>query len=155
MTEQQQYRVIADRDKGDDPTWNDVHGGDRVAMTAGDISTFMSDEIVRIERPVPTTDEPKHQVMCLPIDVYEASIGMLRLHGAEATADMLRDEAEPPPLPTREQIAEAQRALTELGDAIALPDTQAGEDWFTERMGLVTDIFESVRALLQKGADRG
>lgn len=50
MTDQQ-YRIIADRDKGDDPRPQDVQDGDRYVLDA----PFLGDSrIVRIERPMPT-----------------------------------------------------------------------------------------------------
>ncbi|PZE33974.1 hypothetical protein DEJ21_14085 [Curtobacterium sp. MCSS17_006] len=86
MTEQQQYRVIADRDKGDDPQWVDVKARDRyTADAAGRPSD--DDTVVRIERPVPTT-VVIHELVGLPLPPDE-----------------------PSSLPTREQIAEViQRA---------------------------------------------
>lgn len=57
-----QYRVVADRDKGDDPQPAMIQDGDRVtvvAYNAHDGSWQDGNEgIIRIERPVPTTDEP-------------------------------------------------------------------------------------------------
>lgn len=56
MTEQQ-YRVIADRDKGDDPKVADICAGDRYTMQAERGPVF-TDQVVRIERPVPNSDQP-------------------------------------------------------------------------------------------------
>ena len=57
MTEQQ-YTVIADRSKGDDPETQQIETGDRLTSTALTPTVFALD---RIERPVPTTDEPTHE----------------------------------------------------------------------------------------------
>lgn len=58
MTEQQQYRVIADRDKGDDPQWADIKTHDRITYEYTNGGPARLDQVVRIERPVPTSDEP-------------------------------------------------------------------------------------------------
>jgi len=55
MTDQQ-YRVIADRDKGDDPTWADVSKGDRYLAESRHEYDWDLDRILRIERPVPPTE---------------------------------------------------------------------------------------------------
>lgn len=55
MTEQQ-YRVIADRDKGDDPTFADVDEGDRYTAVSMPWD-WEQDRVDRIERPVPTPDD--------------------------------------------------------------------------------------------------
>lgn len=54
---EQQYRVIADRDKGDDLSWHDVEPEDRYTSIKSDGP--YPDPLMRIERPVPTTDEPQ------------------------------------------------------------------------------------------------
>lgn len=87
MTEQQ-YRVIADRDKGDDPQWDDVQIGDRYVGIATERGTPL-DPVVRIERPAPATGLPAPMTLtAAEQDSYTAAM-------AE------------PSLPTREQIAEA------------------------------------------------
>lgn len=54
---QQDYRVIADRDKGDEPQWDEVRLGDRTTsvVISGEGQGSMT-RLVHIERPVPTTD---------------------------------------------------------------------------------------------------
>lgn len=126
MTETQQYRVVADRDKGDDPHINYAQDGDLLTFRKG--REFEPDYLVRIERPVPTTDdwmyEHSDQCRCGSCPTLPAS------HP-----------------PTREQIAEA---LTEAADEIerilVQERTTLGmsvQDWLRQRA-----------ALIQNGADR-
>jgi hypothetical protein len=165
-----QYRVIADRDKGDDPTWNDVHGGDRVTMTAGDISTFRSDQIVRIERPVPTTNLQESAGLEDRRSQFAASVGgeLVRDLDAWPTEDAalrsLLDRAVDhiesietdahylPPLPTREQIAALNRHVREARqwNEVARGNGVGG----VGNLDSVLDDMDAVLALLQKGADR-
>jgi hypothetical protein len=48
----QQYRVIADRDRGDWPRPQDIQDGDRYTLNA---PYFGDSQIIRIERPVPVS----------------------------------------------------------------------------------------------------
>lgn len=87
----QQYRVIADRDKGDDPYAEMREPGDRV--TYGNPAHI----IVRIERPVPT----EH---CLGTHYHDSHLWS----GKPGTHYWCKGYAAPDEiLPTREQIAEA------------------------------------------------
>lgn len=161
---EQHYRVIADRDKGDDPTWNDVHGGDRVTMTAGDISTFRSDEIVRIERPVPTTDEPEDETQDLRTQVANlVPLSMLDGRDPRANVFEVADEiisavlaAIAPTLPTREQIAamlSAHRIAGVSGFGIESIACSCNRTW-VPALEYREHMADAVLALLQKGADR-
>lgn len=140
MTEQQ-YRVIADRDKGDDPSRANIRVGDRYTLQdTGDAD----DQLVRIERPVPTTDAPHGEeveiegsffpVADLP-HILGAHIRALDDAGQREKQHWI-DHHEHPSLPTREQIAEAIE-----------PDP-ADRDWQTVLYA------GRVLTLLQKGADR-
>ncbi len=88
MTEQQ-YRVIADRDKGEDPQERDSRAGDRLTFIATESYGKL---LVRIERPAPPSELG---VPLLLTDVEADSF----------TAAM--QDPPPMPLPTREQIAAA------------------------------------------------
>lgn len=169
MTEQQ-YRLIADRDKGDDPYKDDVREGDRVTSVAVLEGTMRTGQVLlaridRIERPVPTTDEPKRCEQC---DDFEPET---HEHPSTPTRDEVADELIeklPPKVshaldedqldaiadavrgmlsrPTREQIAEA----IEVADAEWMEGTHPGatdRDW---RLHLT----DAVLALIQNGADR-
>lgn len=103
MTEQQ-YRVIADRDKGDDmlAAISALEDGDRVTYI---YDTEPSDMIVRIERPVPNTDGEPHSAAAYR--AYFAS----NVEGVNHSATAFRagwDAAQVliPSVPTREQFAE-------------------------------------------------
>lgn len=139
MTEQQQYRVIADRDKGDDPQWEDVRYGDLVT-TEHIYGADSAPVLVRIERPVPTAGEPDWQ-----IERNRTLVARLRDdHGAvrermEEAADRIErleagTVAHPP---TREEIAEVvARWRRDL-------DTGTGPE-----------LEDRLVALIQNGADR-
>lgn len=82
MTEQQ-YHVIADRDKGDDPKWPDIEPGDRYVAIARDLETRSDDDqVVRIERPVPTTDEPQKPSVPMREQIAVELIEKLRTTGS-------------------------------------------------------------------------
>lgn len=155
------YRVIADRDKGDEPDGFDINDGDRVTYEYGTRTRR-----VRIERPVPTPDEPpvtdtssgehrrviRHVGDDLPI--CDTCINVLGLNVRWDHA-VLRHEREgitpaealpSPSLPTRDQIAwqklrSLRDDLFESTDAAFEPDE-------------VIEELDAVLALLQKGADR-
>lgn len=84
---EKQWRVVADRDKGDDPSVFDAEPGDLVVYRMGEPDIAL--ELVRIERPVPTTGLPDP----------------MRLTDAEA--DSFHEAMHAPHPPTREQIAAA------------------------------------------------
>lgn len=90
MTEQL-YRVIADRDKGDDPTWADINTHDRATYEYTNGGPAHVDQVIRIERPVSTT----------------TSLEPMRLTDAEADSFHAAMQDQRPSVPTREQIAEA------------------------------------------------
>lgn len=94
MTEQQ-YRIIADRDKGHLPVYADVQTHtDRVTVEQYGQPT---EYIVRIERPVPTTGCPR----------CEGRGGLLNTHGEDSDCPRCGGAgSEHPSVPTREQIAE-------------------------------------------------
>lgn len=102
---EQQYRVIANRDKGDDPRHADVQPGDRYTLEA--VEGF---PVVRIERPVAT----EH---CLSTAHHAAHNwganpnvdGGVWCPGFDAS-----DELPTPHLPTREQIAAVRVAQAHL-----------------------------------------
>ncbi|MDF2895749.1 MAG: hypothetical protein K0Q46_2535 [Rhodococcus erythropolis] len=124
----QDYRVIADRDNGDNPSWHDVAPEDRYTSIKSDGP--YPDPLMRIERPVPIAD---------------ARSQMER--DSDALDELRRTPVpvEHPSLPTREQIAEAIAAELRTGNETA-HSVQA-----TRRVQGITD---AVFALLQKGADR-
>lgn len=140
---EQQYRVIADRDKGDDPREDAILVGDRYTFESvsnewvgGD-----SDPLVRIERSVPA----EH---CLST-AHHGGHEWGGYDGQAATGYWCEgfdasDEAPYPP--TREQIAEAIAAELRTGNETA-HSVQA-----TRRVQQLTD---AVLALIQNGADRG
>jgi hypothetical protein len=155
------YRVIADRDKGDDPQWDDVRLGDRTTsvVISGEGQGSMT-HLVRIERPMPTTVEHK-AVNTLNLGYYrtkvECSCGGSWWFG-EHEGDPTHDEAKTahlqpsPHPPTREQIAEA------------IEQDQRVQTWHTiwayvckhqpQPVGDERTAEQYVLALLQNGADR-
>lgn len=140
MTEQQHYRVIADRASMADESW--IAEGDRV--TYGSVSSTGELVIVRIERPMPTTDEQQRRFRVVDIDQ-----GVIDEGNNEVTFTLSElDEQHSPSLPTREQIAEMwDRAR----DDTSIPRNRDGEM-------VPVDAFQAgvaaVLALLQKGAER-
>jgi hypothetical protein len=149
---EQQYRVIADRDKGDDPQWRDVSMGDRVVVTWGRNQW----EPARIERPVPTTDEPEderveawHYVADHPVfkQCYSKEQPLLdsMLDRLNDLADMERTLVElAPHPPTREQVAEV---LDAAFDDYRPYCSEAGHC-------IKSNAADDVLALIQNGADR-
>lgn len=143
---EQQYRVIADRDKGDDPQEGTILVGDRYTFESvsnewvgGD-----TDVLVRIERPAPTTDEPSEQ--------WTPSTAQVRSHyvfdqsnrwDAErgAAFDRWLTSVSSPPPPTREQIAEVLRESDPEGAA------EVVDFYYTQADALL--------ALIQNGTGRG
>jgi len=124
---EQQYRVIADKKKGDDPYAEMREPGDRV--TYGNPAHI----IVRIERPVPT----EH---CLGTHYHDSHLWT----GKPGTHYWCKGYAAPDEiLPTREQIAEV------VLDGFHAPDGDHPSWWINP---LATA--DAVLALLQKGADR-
>lgn len=183
MTEQQ-YRVIADRDKGDDPQWDDVEIGDRVVttparMVGGEVTrtssrttmtaaSAMTVDVLRIERQVPTTDEPKTK--------REQIVSDLAAMGQRMFSH--------PSVPTREQIADVLDSLActlafssrdwganprdawlwgvlngwdadEPGDESAMDEMASSHGWSDVTVGRLRGFHEVVLAVLQKEADRG
>lgn len=127
----QPYRVIADRDRGDDieAVSENFKIGDRGTYEV--VDTAGNAHLIRIERPVPTNDEH-----CTGGDDCTAPT---HVHGcfADDGSCSTPDEHKPSlSLPTREQIAAAME-----------PDP-ADRDWQTVLYA------DRVLALLQKGADR-
>ncbi|WP_336698206.1 hypothetical protein [Curtobacterium sp. USHLN213] len=147
--DQQQYRVIADRDKGDDPQWTDIVDGDRVLYVSG--SRLAMARIDRIERPVSTTDET-------------ATSSVHDMRGSREVPVALHP-------PTREQIAEADIAAVEEMGGCVLP-TEIGmraafewlaqqegvrPGWYAEEVPAILAGIDAARrllALIQNGADR-
>lgn len=128
MTEQQ-YRVVADWDKGDDPTRSMAKDGDLLVFRASEGGGLS--KLVRIERPVPTADEP--------VQDGPLTRGLEQSRRGE-TVDLgsFAQYAEHPPVPTREQIADLIALHYGWGKADE-EDREAGDALLT---------------LLQKGADR-
>ncbi|PZF11782.1 hypothetical protein [Curtobacterium sp. MCLR17_034] len=130
MTETQQYRVVADRDKGDDPHINYAQDGDLLAFRKG--REFEPDYLVRIERPVPT----EHCLSTAQHDGHEWAAH----EGQPGTGYWCPgfDAAEDHP-PTREQIAEVMQRADQTAR------------WGENRYEVQAD---AVLALFQNGADR-
>jgi hypothetical protein len=166
MTEQQQYRVIVDRDKGDEPLDVERQPGDLLIYEQ---MPCHQQHLVRIERPVPTTDEPpvadtssgehrrviRHVGDDLPI--CDTCINVLGLNVRWDHA-VLRHEregitpAEPQPspsVPTREQIAAEIKRVTHAWSGPSMDEFI--NDPPTRKQYAMAD---AVLALLQKGADR-
>lgn len=150
MTETQQYRVVADRDKGDDPDIDrDYREGDRLVFENWDTGYYDERQVgtlVRIERPVPTTVENGEQ--------FTPSTEQVRSHyvfdqsnrwDAERGAAFDRWLASVSSLhrPTREQIAEALDGLQLWTGVSSAP--------LTLDKSLSAQI---AYALIQNGADR-
>jgi len=108
------FEVVADRDRGDDPAARDVREGDRVTVGinySDGAGVWGTDSVlVRIERPAPTTDEPRR--------VPEASCFRDEPHGPHYWGQHQGDkytkhclgvgsEHTKPPSPTREQVYQA------------------------------------------------
>jgi len=147
MTEQQ-YRVIADRDKGDDmdAAWWGQATGDRITeIVVGPGET----RVDRIERQVPTTDEsPRRSFIVTPnSDRYEAfDIEDALINSRSFLPEGVRVQPSPHP-PTREQIAEAIRNS----------DWDSLGNWDAEPERIKDDYrknADAVLALIQNGADR-
>ena len=112
MTEQQ-YRVVADRDKGDDPQHTDVQAGDRYTLEA--VEGFPSDDpVVRIERPVPIADDTQKPELVTMHLYRDTCVGGLflsereldrTLHEHVEALTIRRDRLPSPHPPTHEQIA--------------------------------------------------
>lgn len=153
MAEQQEYRVIADRDKGDDPQWGQVESGDRVWFSGP------RDDVDRIERPVPTTNEPEFGWDACPSTAAHAAHEWNVNEGEVGFGSRCAGIAAPS-LPTREQIAEvvaeanavrgaylsfwgahSSNDIARVGREPSMPPTPAIDAWSL--------------ALLQKGGDRG
>ncbi|WIE65936.1 hypothetical protein DEI99_005200 [Curtobacterium sp. MCLR17_036] len=172
MTEEQ-YHVIADA------TMNDLRAGDlavvRVAESYEDGAWSAEPGVVRIERPVPTTDEPVHDATPEEIaesllppcgfdteayaqahnDGYDTAVAQeLQDHpvafaaALRAAADRIEQEQPDPHPPTREQIAEAVSAEWDRTGSLLLP---LPEDRVEELRDRTVD---AVLALIQDGADR-
>lgn len=151
---EQQWRVIADRDKGDDPKIGDAEDGDLLAFRKG--REFETDYLVRIERPVPTADE--HE----PIDTLNLGYYRTRVqcscgrswwfgeHEGDPTHDEAKIEHEQPSPhpPTREQIALAIAFATDGMTEKAWAN--ASQDYCDEMLAGA----DAVLALIQNGADR-
>lgn len=100
----QQYRTIADRAKGDDPNWPDIEPGDRYVAIARDLETRSDDDqVIRIERQVPTTDKPFCDSCRGPYD--DAWLAMYGRHWDTCPNRVIATASSSHP-PTREQIAE-------------------------------------------------
>jgi hypothetical protein len=148
MTDQQ-WTVVADRDKGDDPTIDDITVGDRYTMQA-EAGAVFTDQVVRIERQVPTAEKPNTSASNLAIvDLGEAS--RCADVGLDALIDYLGDlpRLPSPHPPTREQIAEA----------LYLDDADHEDlSWASEANLLTREAYlknaDAVLALIQNGADR-
>lgn len=98
MTEQQ-YRVVADRDKGDNPKSHDIENGDRYVLDG----PYLSDmQILRIERPVPT----EHCLSTGHHDGHEWG-GHDGQTGTGYWCTGFDAADQHPSVPTREQIADA------------------------------------------------
>ena len=140
MTEQH-YRVIADRDKGDDPQQSDIEEADRV--TYGFIGRGFEHGIVRIERPVPTTNEPP-EADATPDEAFELG----EVHGYDkGYADGLAASPHPP---TREQM-HTERPYDEPTDhEYGAWETDALEEHALDILAVVSHR----RALIQNGAER-
>lgn len=138
----QQYTVIADRARGDDPQWTDIVDGDRVLYISG--SKLAMARVDRIERPAPTTDEPKR-------------MPMTHRHDGHGPDDTCRDcESQPSPHPpTREQIADELEYRVRTAVARARAAERHGESYPREFVDQqVTDGRTRVFALIQNGAER-
>jgi hypothetical protein len=163
-----QYRVIADRDKGADPTWNDVSVGDRYTAIAT-VRTYEDDPVVRIERPVPTT------CTCPPLATSQEP---------EPDENCPRHGRLPSPHPpTREQIAEVLDSLArtlafssrdwgtnprdawlwgvlngwdadEPGEESAMDEMARTHGWSEATVGRLRQFHSTVLALIRYGADR-
>lgn len=154
MTEQQ-YRVIADRDKGDDPTKSMAQEGDLLIFRMGKKGELSI--LVRIERTVLTTDEPQSELS--DVQYREADEAWMwyadeaEFHVHDVVQEQFIDgylaalKAHPSSHPpTREQIAEA------------IYTVRAGSDQNWHKAAFRDDYLkeaDAVLALLQKGADRG
>lgn len=108
---EQQYRVIADRDKGDDMSWHDVEEGDR--HTSIKSGGPYPDPLMRIERPVSTNVEPDDlrafvldelngQIDSLDETVTQEDMGRVLLELRDSVRDGTWRSASS--TPTREQI---------------------------------------------------
>lgn len=130
MTEQQ-WTVIADRDKGDDPSIDDVQKGDRFTFEALDGTT---DRLIRIERPMPVSE--RRQALR-----QMAQEGQRLQQVQDAGREM----------PTREQIAEV---LYRHEWPVEVNPTPWNEldyaSWQSEYLAAA----DAVLALIQNGADR-
>lgn len=110
MTEQQ-YRTIADTTTHPDLTSAHAEPGDRLVHDVIDGDRWT---LVRIERPVPTTDEPKRvaEASCFRSEPHGPHYWG-QYHGDKYTKHCLglgSERAQPAPQPpTREQIAEEDR----------------------------------------------
>jgi len=156
----QQYRVVADRDKGDDPRLTTPQDGDVMWWRA--LYGGAPRELVRIERPVPATHEPRKPEL-VTLHLYrDTCVGGLFLSGRELDRTLhehvealtiRRDRLPSPHPPTREQVAEAlwhvgrdecdHRLWNRVKD---MPDAE-----FTQQCWQGAD---AVLALFQNGADR-
>lgn len=140
---EQQYRVIADRASMADESW--IAEGDRV--TYGSVSSTGELVIVRIERPLPTTDEPEDETQDLRTQVANlVPLSMLDGRDPRANVFEVADEiisavlaAIALPLPTREQIAEA------ISQAVG---------GYNQNTRTIQHAADAVLALIQNGADR-
>lgn len=150
MTEQQ-YRVTADRDKGDDPDHDDVREGDRVttvAVVEGTIQTgrVLRARIDRIERPVVKCEHGRIVFYVEDNETRCVKCGVVISDG---------QPVERPPVPTREQIAdysELRADLATMARQERTPDHWAiGRNQRTARSAL--SAIDTLLALLN-GADR-
>jgi hypothetical protein len=137
---EKQWRVIADRDKGDDPQVSDLNNGDRATVIVMNDDPA-DDKVVRIERPVPT----EHCLSTAHHDGHEWGAHESQPGTGYWCPGFDATEAHPP---TREQIAEAVEAVAEAYAPV--------RDWDTELMypDDTWDALVALHALIQNGADR-
>lgn len=145
MTEQ--YRVVADSDRGDDPDYAWVRPGDRITYAVVEHRrSIQQGRLVRIERPVPTTDEARRTLWDqIAVLIYEHDTTTRR--GASSAADevMRAVLAASTPAATREQIAEAIYAVR-AGSSKNWHKSAFRDDYLAQA--------DAVLALLENGADR-
>jgi hypothetical protein len=105
-----QYRVVADKDSTPDLVSANAAPGDRLVYEVIDADRW---SLVRIERPVPATDEPKQGVNTDHLrDMADLLDGLLNRATLRQAADQLdRLRASAPQPPTREQVTTAVRPV--------------------------------------------
>jgi len=149
----QKYSIIADRARGD--IIGPAGDGDRVTYGRNGWGQVVA---VRIERPVPTTDEQWDKIDDLTREWRQAIIT------DDEYSNAVRALLPSPHPPTREQIAEAQdvvrslraRAASREAAHMTLPDPAARGAFARDArlMREAADAFDAVLALIRNGADR-